>query len=193
MDTNSNIGDFLVMNRREALKRAGLFLGVAVSASTMTGVLHAQSRGARSKSKAKNLSRVQFGIVEAIADRILPKTDTPGALDVGVPEWIDLMYREFLTDDEKVTFEKGLGGVNRASRKAHKSTFVKLEGDQQDEILMGLAESESAFFKKARELTISGYFTSETVMKTVLNYDFIPGMWQGCVPISEVGNKVWAH
>ncbi|MGY8695145.1 MAG: hypothetical protein ACKVGW_13245, partial [Verrucomicrobiia bacterium] len=70
MDTNSNIGDFLVMNRREALKRAGLFLGVAVSASTMTGVLHAQSRGARSKSKAKNLSRVQFGIVEAIADRI---------------------------------------------------------------------------------------------------------------------------
>lgn len=30
-------------------------------------------------------------------------------------------------------------------------------------------------------------------MKNVLNYDFIPGMWKGCVDVSEVGNKVWAE
>ncbi|MBT5814188.1 MAG: gluconate 2-dehydrogenase subunit 3 family protein, partial [Opitutales bacterium] len=143
--------------------------------------------------KFNNLSRGQYGVVEAISDRILPKTDTPGALDVGVPEWIDLMYGEFLTDEEKTVFSKGITGLNRTSRKAHKSIFAKLTGDQQDEVLMGLDESDSTFFKKARELTITGYFTSEKVMKEVLNYDFIPGMWEGCVPISEVGNKVWAH
>ena len=193
MDMKPNIGGSLVMNRREALKRASLFLGVAVSASTMSGVLHAQSRGGRSKRKFDNLSRGQYGVVEAISDRILPKTDTLGALDVGVPEWIDLMYGEFLSDEEKTVFSKGITGLNRTSRKAHKSIFAKLTGDQRDEVLMGLAESDSTFFKKARELTITGYFTSEKVMKEVLNYDFIPGMWEGCVPITEVGNKVWAH
>ena len=183
----------LMINRREALKRAGLFLGATLSASTMSGVLQAQPKGRASKSKPKNLSRTEYGLVEAIADRILPKTDTPGAVDVGVPELIDILYGDYMTEGEKKTLTQGLSAVNKASRKAEKTPFAKLDGGKKDAVLRGIAESDSEFFKQIRELTISGYFTSEPVMKNVLNYDFIPGTWQGCVDVSEVGNVVWAH
>ena len=41
-------------------------------------------------------------------------------------------------------------------------------------------------FLRVRELTIVGYFTSETVGKTVLHYDPIPGRYDGCIPLAEV-------
>lgn len=197
MNTNSNFGDSFSMNRREAIKRAGLLLGTAISASTMTGVLNAQTKSRGAKGKPNHLSRAQFGLAGAIADRILPKTDTPGALDVGVSEFIDLMYGEYLTSAERKTFTRGLSEVNKASRKAHKKPFSDLSSMQQDGVLKGIAKSseekEATFFHKIRELTLTGYFTSESVMKNVLNYDVIPGIYKGCVPISETGNVSWAH
>ena len=35
-------------------------------------------------------------------------------------------------------------------------------------------------------------FTSEEVATTVLNYDPIPGENKPCIPLEEVGGKVWA-
>ena len=44
-----------------------------------------------------------------------------------------------------------------------------------------------------QELVITGYFTSEQVGKTVLHYDPIPGRYDACIPISEVGNVNWTR
>lgn len=197
MEPKSISGDSFDMNRREAIKRAALFIGTAISVSTMAGALNAQSTIGGSSGKPNHFSRAKFELVGAIADRILPKTDTPGALDVGVAEFVDVMYGEYMTAEDKKTFAKGLSDVNKASRSACKARFAKLTGEQQDDVLRGIAKAsegkENTFFHKIRELTITGYFTSETVMKNVLNYDFIPGAYHACVPISETGNVVWAH
>ena len=79
------------LTRRDALKRAAVFLGVAISPSILNGVLRAQLAAA-APAKPRFLSASQFGTVTTIAERILPRTDTPGALDVGVPAFIDLMF-----------------------------------------------------------------------------------------------------
>ena len=50
---------------------------------------------------------------------------------------------------------------------------------------------EGTFFYQLKELTVVGYFTSETVGKTVLHYDPVPGRFDACVPIAEVGNVNW--
>ena len=179
------------LNRREAIKRASLFLGAALSASTITASLNAQSK--KAVGGTGNLSEAQFGLVESITDRVLPRTDTPGALDVEVPAFIDILFGDYMEPDQKETFRRGLSAVNKASRQANKMPFVELASVEQDEVLKGIAESDKEFFRLARTLIITGYFTSEEVMKNVLNYDFIPGMWKGCLPISETGNVVWAH
>lgn len=194
MDTNSKTEKALVMNRRKALKRTGLLFGAtALSASSIGGALHAQSRAAVPGSSLKNFTAVEADTLRAVVDRILPKTDTPGALDVGVPEYIDVMYGEYMTPEEKEHLMHGVVQTNGDSRVAFGIRFADLDGNQQDAVLKELAESNPSHMHQFRQLALTGYFTSETVMKNVLNYDFIPGMWKGCVDVSEVGNKVWAE
>ncbi len=194
---STNAEENFNMNRRDAIKRAGLVLGAAISASTLSGVAYAQSNRTGVSWKPVNLSRARALTASAIADRILPKTDTPGALDVGVPEFIDTMYGAYMTKEEKANFTKGLNAINRAARREKKQTFANLEGDDQDDLIRDLATSSDperkSFYRKVRELTIVGYFTSKEVGMNVLKYDPIPGMYKGCIPISEVGDTAWAY
>lgn len=191
--------EITTMTRREALKRAALFLGVALSPSLISGVLNAQSATAGgagvSGVKPVYLTAKQMETVSAVAERIIPRTDTPGAVDVGVPAFIDLMYGKYLSETERTSFTAGLADLEAASLKVSKQGFAQFSGAQQDEILLGIAKGASTkaktFFAQIKELTVTGYFTSEQVGKKVLNYDPVPGRFDACVPLAEVGNKAW--
>lgn len=194
---NTNVDTELGMNRREAIKRASFALGAAISASTLAGVAHGQNAATASDWKPSHLNRTQAAIAGVLAERILPRTDTPGALDVGVPAFIDTIYGGYMTQSDKADFRKGLNAVNRSARSAHKKRFVDLSDAQQDGIISDLAAaaegSEGGFYQKLREVTLVGYFTSKEVGMNVLKYDPIPGMYKGCIPKSEVGDAAWAY
>jgi hypothetical protein len=49
------------------------------------------------------------------------------------------------------------------------------------------------FFPLLREYTLLGYFTSERVGREVLHYDPVPGRWDPCVPLAEVGDRLWTR
>lgn len=186
------------LSRREAIRRSALFLGVAaLSPSLMTGVLRAQDGRVPGPKSASGLSPKQLETLSAVAERILPKTDTPGAIDVGVPAFIQLMYSEYMTEAERKTLSEGLADVEKRSAGAHKKAFSKLSSQQQDAMLRKIAEEsqkkQRTFFHLMREVTVLGYFTSEQVGKTVLHYDPVPGRFDPCVPISEVGNVNWTR
>lgn len=53
-------------------------------------------------------------------------------------------------------------------------------------------QSPKPFFLMIKELTLLGIFTSEIGTTKVLQYDEIPGGFQGCVPLESVGGKTWA-
>ena len=48
-----------------------------------------------------------------------------------------------------------------------------------------------AFFNEMRQLTVTGYFTSEIGATQALEYLPIPGVFHGDVPM-ESGQKTWA-
>ena len=52
------------------------------------------------------LLAVPFSAIGAIVERLLPRTDTPGALDAGVPAFVDTMFGEFLSAEEKDRLER---------------------------------------------------------------------------------------
>lgn len=183
------------LTRREAIQRATLFLGVALSPSLLTSVMQAATPSGGVNAKPVYLSAQQFAIAGAVAERILPGTDTPGARDVGVPAFIDLMFGKYLAASDKQVVATGLAEVEAASVAAHKKSFLQLTDAQQDALLTTLAEASKTkvrtFFHQFKELTVLGYFTSETVGKTVLHYDPVPGRFEACIPLAEVGNRAW--
>lgn len=184
------------LTRREALRRASLLLGVAftpsILAAAAAGVTPPVAAGEKSF-----LGDRERALVAALAERLLPRTDTPGAIDAGVPAFIERMVNAYFTDRERQTFLAGLPEVDALSRSRAGNDFVSLRPEQQDAVLAALAEAAVGqgvtFYSLVREATIVGYFTSELVGKTVLHYDPVPGRFDACIPISEVGNVAWTR
>jgi hypothetical protein len=180
------------ITRREALRRAALLAGAALSPSLISC---ADRAGSSRTGAPAYLSAAQFAIAGAIAERILPRTNTPGALDVGVPSFIDLAYGQFMTAAEKKTLADGLAAADAASTAAHRQPFASATAEQQDGLLREIAKASEGktgtFFQLIRQATIVGYFTSEEVGRNVLHFEPVPGRFDPCVPTSEVGNVNW--
>jgi hypothetical protein len=178
------------IGRREAIRRAALLAGVALSPAWLSFAARAQEPGARTY-----FTPAQRALVSAAVERILPRTDTPGAVDVGVPAFLDRFYGEFMTPDEKQLLVSAIDGIEQGATTAHKATFAALPPAQQDAVLKSVAAAqqgkEPSPFGLLRSMTVLGYFTSEEVGKRVLLFNPVPGAYDGCVPIDQVGRRNW--
>jgi gluconate 2-dehydrogenase gamma chain len=82
----------------------------------------------------------QRATVAAIAERIIPETDTPGARVAGVHDFIELIVTEHYRDDERAQFIDGLTNVDERSQARFRRDFVESEPARQNEILAGLED-----------------------------------------------------
>jgi len=178
------------ISRREAIRRAALLAGVALSPELVTFVGRAQTAAAKSY-----LTAAQRAILSAAVDRILPRTDTPGAIDAGVPAFIDRFYGEFMSAADQKLLAAVLQEIENTAKSTQGAQFAALKPEQQDAVLRALAKAQDgrdpSSFGLLRSTTILGYFTSEPVGKNVLHYDPVPGAYDGCVPIDQVGRRNW--
>jgi gluconate 2-dehydrogenase gamma chain len=179
-----------LIGRREAIRRAALLAGVALSPEWLSIVGRAQTPATRTY-----LTAAQGPLVSAAAERILPRTDTPGAIDAGVPAFIDRFYGEFMTPAERQLLVSALDEIEKAASTAHGASFAALTAAQQDAVLRSIATAQQgrdpSSFGLLRSVTVLGYFTSEQVGKNVLHYDPVPGAYDGCLPIDQVGRRNW--
>ncbi len=191
-----------LIGRREAIRRAALIAGVALSPEWLMAVdpafaeASAGKQAVRPAAQGSRLTPAHAAIAGAVADRILPRTDTPGAADVGVPAFIDLLYAGFMTPAERQMLTDGLNQVEAAAKAGPGgASFTALAPDRKDAVLRTIARAEEGrdqgFFRLIRSATVLGYFTSEQVGRNVLHYDPVPGRYEGCVPIDQVGRRNW--
>ena len=188
--TLSESPDSTIINRREAIRRAALLAGVAVAPEWLAMIGGAQTPAAKTY-----LAPALAATLAAAADRILPRTDTPGAADVGVPAFVDRLYGEFMTPSEQQLLTRGLQEIDAAAKASNGAGFSTLTAPQQDAVLGAVAKAqqgkEPSSFALLRSATVLGYFTSEEVGRKVLHYDPVPGGYNGCVPIDQVGRRNW--
>jgi len=187
------------IDRREALRRAALLLGGAISAPTIAAVLAGcEARSAEGERwSPRALTPEQGDLVAAIADQIIPRTDTPGARDVGVHRFIDTMLAEYYSTEERSSFLAGLAGVDASARSASGQSFVRLSPSRQRDILLPFdaeayrGATRQPFFRTMKELTLLGYYTSEAGATRELKYARVPGRFDGCVPFTNIG-RAWS-
>ena len=119
------------ISRREALKRAAWLLGGTLSAPTILGVLS----GCRADQTAgwvpRTLTPHQHDTVEAIADVIIPATETPGARDAGVGRFVDAMFSDYYAAADRRRFLSGLTHVDAQAKRLYGRPFTELSPDQQ--------------------------------------------------------------
>lgn len=194
------------MDRREALKRTALLMGTALSSAAVTGVLQGCQSDTAIDWTPVYLTPEQAEELSAMAARIIPTTDTPGAREAHVERFIDRMLAEYYLPEEQQHFMEGLAAMQNSARKAHNQSFSTCTEDQQDQLLQQSAEASRpvlerirtgvitppSFFLLLKELTLLGFFTSEPGATEVLNYDPVPGGYTGCALLEEVGGKSWA-
>jgi hypothetical protein len=199
------------MNRREAIQRASLVLGYALTGPALAGVLHGCKASPELMYKPVFFSEDQALLISELSEIIIPKTTTPGAKDVGVPGFIDRMLKEIYTKEQQDEFLKGLAEFDADAEKEYGNGFVNCTPDQQQAFVKKHHDAvfakgvdlgstawwnaggggETPFIVKVKELTIIGFFTSEPGATQVLQYNPVPGPFKGCVPLAEVG-KAWA-
>jgi hypothetical protein len=137
----------------------------------------------------RTLTPAQQRLVAALCDRILPATDTPGALDVRVPEFIDLWLTERESDAGRVSFVAGLDDIDRQGRAAG-GAFVDLPEESKLALMRTLDATRGdgspagRVFGRLKALTVFGYFTSERVTKEVLKTRTSFRAFDGCAPVT---------
>jgi len=193
------------MDRREALKRTAWIMGGVVSAPAIMGVLKGCAAKPTIDWKPVFLSEDQGVLVSQVAEIIIPKTDTPGAKETGVPGFIDLMLKDVYSKEDQDRFLSGIKEFDEAASKEYGDSFIDLSPEDQTAFVKkthdAAVEAERAttpapkrpFILMTKELTMLGFFTSEPGATQVLQYIAVPGSYKGCIPLSEAGNgKTWA-
>ncbi|PZU08759.1 gluconate 2-dehydrogenase subunit 3 family protein [Sphingomonas sp.] len=137
----------------------------------------------------------QRDLVAALSERVMPTTDTPGAITAGVPEYIEHMLGDWAVDDDRAAILGGLAAIDARSMADYKAPAVKASPEQQDALLTlamnGQLPGSAAFFDAFRQLVIAGYFTSEVGIMQEREYLPVPGKYDGAYLYSNV-NKVFS-
>ena len=128
------------MNRREAMRLLATGAVLPLAPGSVMAMLRDARTVVGTPPATRTLNPHQEAIVKAMAEMILPRTDTPGATDVGATEFIDLMLTEWYDDSDRERFLTGLADVDRRSQSLFGKEFVDCQAVQQAEILTDLGE-----------------------------------------------------
>src|ERR1041385_5977234 len=119
------------MKRREALQRAALVLGYTISAPLAAAVLNGCKAKPDITFVPKFFSEEQARLVSALSETILPGTNTPGAIDAGVPGFIDDMVGTVYSGIQQKTFTDGLAALAATAKSDIGTDFIDARPEQQ--------------------------------------------------------------
>ena len=189
-----------MQGRREILRRAAWLLGGAISAPAALAVLQgcsAKQEADAAAAKPTFLSVPQLALVAEIAEILIPKTDTSGAKDAGVPAFIDTALGALYPAEDQARFKSGLAVFDKEASVSGKP-FLEQDASARTAFVRKSLEAALAgdhdpkpFMLMVRELTLLGYFTSKVGITENMEYVAVPTVFHGCVPLSEMKKHVY--
>lgn len=188
-----------MINRRDALARVALILG-----GTIIGG-EAFLTGCKSN---KSTAGIPFdtdtiNMLNEIAETILPTTNTPGAKEAKVGEFMSVWVTDCYDENNQQIFVEGINKLNDFCKTKCGKAFMDCSVQQRTDCLNDLNKEQETFqknkkpedpqhyFRMIKELTLMGFFTSEIGATKVLRYEAVPGKFIGNYPYKK-GDRAWA-
>jgi Gluconate 2-dehydrogenase subunit 3 len=203
------------MNRREALQLLATAAALPLAPRSLLAAMQQARAVVGTQTTLRTLNPRQNATVRAIAELILPRTETPGATDVGTAEFIDLILTEWYEEAEKSRFLTGLAEVDARTQSLFSKDFIECSALQQADCLSAMGEKmaedverlhgqphrtrggspapEAHFYAMLRRLTLTAYYTSEAGATQALNFQVIPDRHDACADVSSNNQKPESH
>jgi gluconate 2-dehydrogenase gamma chain len=188
------------MDRRSMIAQIAMLIGAAA--------LPAEALAAAPARRARRfLAAPQLALLAAVADTIIPATDSPGAIAAGVPLRIDGLLTNWASADTRTLLTGALTRIDSAAIAQKGKRFAALS--VADRVAL-LRPYDAAALKKAapppnapkanpyapinyvadpgylklKELVINLYYFSETATAHELIYEHVPGEWQPSIKLT---------
>jgi Gluconate 2-dehydrogenase subunit 3 len=189
------------MKRRKAIGR--IFI-VGTATVAMAG-------GYEWYSVAKNPDREYLlskkNLIADLAESIIPATETPGATEAGVIDYLMRFLTECTDSKNLNRFIDGLKDLEKYCLSKFNTEFSRCSSSQKEEVL-NYFETKSrqthSLFEKAKDrvtgipffhlmktYTVYGYCISEKGASIGMNYIAVPGKYLSCISL-EPNQKAWA-
>lgn len=187
--------------RRSALLRLGALCGVAglsglASGGDVLAAVAAAQKGAAYEPRL--LSRDELLLTGVLAELIIPRTDTPGALAVGVHRTIDHLLKVAALPPEQARFKAGLARIEAVAQAREGKRFGALPPVRQTALLQALdtgaapfTGEDRHFFRQLKGQVAFAYYTSEAGATRELAYLPIPGGFKGNYKLTR-STRSWA-
>lgn len=175
------------MQRRDLIRSAAAAAALAMLPRSAHAADQLWRRVAELGSQAPRTG--QAALVSALADTIIPRTDTVGALDVNVPAFVDVIVREQYTVQDRDAFNAGLSAIDALSVRVGGGAFADLSAAQRTLVMSALEQPANRTdpamrtYTRLKAMVVHGYFTSEPVQRQVLGVDVMPGYFSGDAPL----------
>jgi gluconate 2-dehydrogenase gamma chain len=192
-----------MIDRRTALAGVVAMFGTALYAPIARAAGVAQAPGAAAgipvisegPPSVAVFTAPQRALMTALSERVLPTTDTPGAIAAGVPAYIEKLLADWALPADRVPILAGLDAIEARSLKDYRVAGNRATAAQQDALLTlamnDQIPSGAVFFQAFRQLVVTGYYTSEIGMTQEREYLPVPGEYNGEFLYSQV-NKVYS-
>ena len=194
------------MDRRKALRKTGLFAGATILMPSMLSLFESCKTENRLDWEPLFFTEVEAKTIASLIDMILPRTDTPGGLDVKSDIFIDRVIAKTYDKLGQENIRAEIAAFNENCKSKYGDVFYDLNEADKTTILneaeknsgkfgsgvwgTGVGPQETiGFYRSMKSMAIWAYFTAEEIGENVLSYDPIPGKYEPCKPLSEVGNK----
>lgn len=145
------------------------------------------------------LNAGEMALMSALAQTIIPATDTPSAVEAGVPQTLQDLVSNWGDNGLRVYWREGLKVLNKHFLNAEGGgQFSNLTEPKQYALLNAYDEAvykgdiDNGFYKDLKHTIAQAYYMSEIGASEELNYDPVPGDFLGDIPFADVG-KAWAN
>lgn len=199
------------MQRRDFLVATSILLG-GISALGLNQALASSSNTIRIPLRA--ISDRQRRTVAVLSEIFIPRTDTPGAIDAGVPDFINMILTDWYTDTEFKIFADGLAWLDAQSHDLQGRPYIDASEAIKTRLLSDMETQATAydrehpvvgnptykpqdqyapFFNKLKELVVVGYYTSQAAALSEMAYVPIPNRYSGDASLAQSQGKqyIW--
>jgi gluconate 2-dehydrogenase gamma chain len=139
------------------------------------------------RNAAKFFTDAEMATITVLADIIIPKDEVSGsASDAKVPEFIELIVHE--KTEHQIPLKGGLRWLDLQCIERYEKAFTDCTQQQQMEMVDMIAYPKKAkpemtpgvrFFSLMRDLTATGFYTSEIGVKDIGYMGNVPNNWNG--------------